>query len=422
MVRASTAAGEVRRLAVLSVALVLALLPFSSYIASLPAIQVEWGLSNTWAGVVFSSYLVGFALASLVVGPLTDRVPTGTVFIGGLVVLIGANLLFPLLAQGVVSASALRALAGMGHAATLMPATRLVGEQFPGPRRGTAVGILVAAGFIGTTFSYTFMGLLLARLPSWQAAYLVTALVGLPALPLVLWGLGRPVPSQFAVQPVPQPPNPRRARFDLRILADRGVALNTIAYALHTAELYLARLWFPLLLAAAFTAQGLGREEAAIRAATLSGLIFMLGIPGVFIGGWLSDRLGRSLGAALVFALSGLCSLLVGPLLAAPTFLLAVGFFYGFITAADSAIYSTSIIELAPPDRIGSAQAVQSFIGFAVGALVPVIAGSILDAEAGGRGWSLAFGFNALLALAGVWALLALRRLPAALRMAGGRR
>jgi MFS family permease len=148
----------------------------------------------------------------------------------------------------------------------------------------------------------------------------------------------------------------------------------------------------------------------------------MLGIPGVFTGGWLSDRLGRSAGAALIFALSGLCSLLAGPLLAVPTLLLALGFVYGFITAADSAIYSTSIIELAPPDRIGSAQAVQSFVGFAIGALVPVIAGSILDAGAGPSRWTLAFGFNALLAAAGVWALLALRRLPAALRMAGGKR
>jgi MFS family permease len=405
-------------LACISLALFLALLPFSAYIASLPFLQAEWGLSNTLAGVLFSSYLVGYALASLLVVPLTDRYPPGWVMMGGLALLVASNLLFPLLAGGVWTAALLRGLAGVGHAGAYSPAIRLVSERFPGARRGTAVGLFVAAGYAGTTFSYTFMGLLLGSLPNWQTAYFTTALVGLAALPLAYLagrdGLAGPVPGQ------PQPM--ARGRLELAILADRAVALNTMAYALHTAELYLARLWFPLLLATALTLRGMNAGDAAIRAATLSGLMFMMGIAGVFCGGYLSDRIGRCLAGALCFGLSGLCSLVAGPLVAAPMLLMALGFVYGFATAADSPIYSTSIIEVAPPDGVGSAQAVQAFVGFAVGAMVPVIAGSLLDSSAGANRWLLAFGFNALLAVAGVAALLALHRLPAAARMAGGKR
>ena len=68
----------------LSLALFLALLPFSAYIASLPFIQVEWGMSNAAAAVVFSSYLIGYALSSLIVVPLTDRFPPQRVLVAGI--------------------------------------------------------------------------------------------------------------------------------------------------------------------------------------------------------------------------------------------------------------------------------------------------------------------------------------------------
>ncbi|MCH8185671.1 MAG: MFS transporter, partial [Chloroflexi bacterium] len=54
--------------------LLLVLLPFSSYIASLPIIRDEWQMSNAQAAVVFSAYLIGYAVSSLVLVPLTDRI------------------------------------------------------------------------------------------------------------------------------------------------------------------------------------------------------------------------------------------------------------------------------------------------------------------------------------------------------------
>ena len=198
----------------------------------------------------------------------------------------------------------------------------------------------------------------------------------------------------------------------LSVLRDRRLVLVIAAYALHTAELYLARLWLPLRLGASLVRSGYDAGEAVSLAAALAGSMFMTGIGSVLAGGWLSDRLGRPTAAALIFSASGACSFAAGWLVGLPpAYLIGLGFVYGFVTAADSAIYSTAVTELAPRGRVGSTQAVQSFVGFGVGAAAPVLAGSILDASGSTMAWGLVFSFNGALAVIGVVFLVWLRRL-----------
>ena len=291
--------------------------------------------------------------------------------------------------------------------------------RFAGGKRGTAVGVFVSAGYVGTTVSYVFMGQLLSITPAWQTAYFITALVGLVSIaPALLAARGRS-DEETGAAPVD------RAGWwlDFSILRDRSVTLVILAYALHTAELYLARLWLPLLLGAMLIRGGTPPVEAAALAATWAGFMFMTGVGGVLVGGLVSDYAGRTVGAICIFAVSGACSFATGWLVGAPpAALIAIGFLYGFATAADSAIYSTAVTELSPRGRIGSSQAVQAFIGFTMGAIAPVAAGSILDVAKGSAGWGLAFSLNGALAVVGVVLLLALRRMPAAARMAGGKR
>jgi MFS family permease len=402
----------------MSAVLLLALQPFSSYVAAVPFIKEEWGLSNSQAGVVFSIYLVGYALSSLVVVPLTDKFSPMRVMVAGVMVVTLGNLLFPVLAWGFWSGSLLRAVTGAGHVAAYIPGIRLVSERYSGTRRGTAVGVFVGVGYAGVTLSYTFMGLLLSYTEAWRLAYLIMAAASISGMVLILFL------AQSGKQVENNGPTMRagKGRLDLKVLGNKPVLLVILAYALHTAELYLARLWFPLLLGVVWIQQGRAELEAAALAATLAGFMFTTGIIGVFTGGWLSDRLGRSYGAALIFMLSGVCSFVAGWLLGAPpVFLIVLGFFYGFLTAADSAIYSTAITELSPPEQLGSTQAAQSFIGFAIGAVVPVMAGFILDLAQAELKWGFAFSFNGLLALMGVGALVWLRRLPQAVKMAAGK-
>ena len=406
----------------ISSALFLSLLPFSSYVASAPLIRDEWELSNAEAALVFSAYLIGYAVSSVVLIPLADRLSPRRVLLASVAVMAVSNLLFPLLATDVWTGSALRFMSGMGHVGAYVPGIQLVSLRFAHGRRGAAVGLFVAMGYAGTTVSYVFMGQLLNAVESWQTAYLVTALVALaglvPALLLMLArGAERPAsaPEQQAA--------PAGWRLDLSVLRNRPAVLAIAGYTLHTAELYLARLWLPLLLGAMFLQSGAETQEAAARASTWAGLMFMTGVGGVLVGGFVSDYTGRTAGAMLIFAVSGACSFIIGWLIGAPpALMLAIGFVYGLSTAADSAIYSTAVTELSPRGRVGSTQAVQAFIAFTVGAAAPIAAGSVLDAVQGAAGWGLAFSLNGALAVAGVSAMFALRRMPASLRMAQGKR
>lgn len=406
-------------LAAMSATLLLALLPFSSYIASIPFVADEWGMTNSQAAVVFSAYLVGYAVSSAFLIPVTDRLPPGKVMLASVALIAVSNILFPLLARDVWTASALRFIAGAGHVGAYIPGIRIVSLRFADGKRGTAVAIFVGAGYAGTTISYVFMGQLLDLTDSWRTAYMITALLGLVGVLIALtrvWPLGRRDAE-------PEPASGGSARLNLGALRHRPMLLINTAYALHTAELYLARLWLPLLLAASLVHSGKEAGEAAVLAATWSGFMFMTGIAGVFFGGVVSDRFGRTAGAGAIFAASGAISFAAGWLVGAPpAVLIILGFGYGFATSADSAIYSTAVTELAPRNLIGSTQAIQSFVGFTVGAIAPVVAGGLLDVFDGALGWGAAFGFNGLLAVVGVAALLILRRMPEASSMAAGKR
>ena len=407
---------DIAWLAGISSTLLLTLLPFSSYIASIPFVGEEWGMSNSQAAMVFSAYLVGYAVSSAFLIPVTDRLPAGRVMFASVALIAVSNILFPLLARDVWTASALRFIAGAGHVGAYIPGIRIVSLRFADGMRGTAVAIFVGAGYAGTTVSYVFMGQLLNLTDSWRTAYMITSLVGLIG---VLIALAHLRSADTSVSESAQ----SSGRLNLSVLRHRPMLLINLAYALHTAELYLARLWLPLLLAASLVHGGRDAGDAAVLAATWSGFMFMTGIVGVFVGGVISDRFGRTAGAGVIFAVSGAISFAAGWLVGAPPgVLLVIGFVYGFATSADSAIYSTAVTELAPQNLIGSTQAIQSFVGFTVGAVAPIVAGGLLDVFQGTTGWGAAFGFNGLLAVIGVASLVMLRRLPEASNMAAGKK
>jgi MFS family permease len=397
----------------MSAMIFLALVPFSSYAVTLPLIREDFGLSNTEAAFLFSSYLVGLAFASLILVPLTDRFPPERILLGGVVALTLSNLLFPYFARGFTSAAILRAGAGAGHVAAYFPGIRLVSRRFAEGRRGSAVATFIGSGYLGTTLSYSVTGAMLARSSSWQGAYLGAAAIGLVAAPIAYGLCRKPQPTERETT----------GSVALSPLRDRPLALVIVAYALHSAELYLARLWLPLLLGAFLVRHGAASGGAVATAAGLAGAMFTTGVAGVFFGGLVSDRIGRTAAASSLFALSGACSFAVGWLMSwPPSVMIAIGFLYGFTLAADSPIYATAVTELAPPAKLGSAQAVQSFMGFLAGAIAPVAGGVVLDRWSGDSAWSVMFGLNGLLALGGILVLHALRRDPGSIAMAHGKR
>ena len=357
----------------LSATLALVLLPSQLPAAALPLLRTEWNASSAELGWIVSAYLLGYAAAVLVVLPLTDRIrPSRVIAIGALVTAL-ANIGFAFAAHDVITASALRVIAGFGLAGVYMPGVRLVAQSSDPARRGTAVGLYVAAFYLGGSLSFLATGLLLEPV-GWRGAAVILGAVALAAVPIAM----------FSSRGIPQTTG-ERAHLDLRVLRNAPLVRTIVAYVGHSWELFILRAWLAAFLAAAFALRGLSPTDASATASQWAALLLALGVPGVFVGGWLSDRVGR-LRAALLYALgSGAISVGFGTLLFAPwPAIVAIGGMYGALVAADSAVYSTAVTELAPAARIGSAQALQAVAGFGIGSLGPVAAGVTLDL---GLGW-----------------------------------
>ena len=387
--------GRVVWLVAMCVMLLTALLPFSSYVAALPLIQSEWGIGNASAGAIFSAYLAGYALAALLVLPLTDRLPTRRVFLASALVTVAGNLLFPLAAFGPIAAAALRFLAGVGLVGIYMPGLRIISQQFPDSGRGTAMGMYVTAFYTANAVSLLATGALM-NLLDWRAAYLILSLASVATIPLVL----------ILVKNSPSPQSGSAGRLQLSVLSDSRSRKYIIGYSLHAMELYAARVWLPALLAAALVYRETDVESAAVTAATVGGIALGAGSVGPVMGGAISDRFGRSASAIGIFLLSGACSLAIGWTIAAPwTLIVALACALGWAISADSSIYSTAITETAPPEKLGSTMAVQAFLGFMGGTLGPVFIGVILDLFEGRLAWGVGFSAVALLSVVAVWFL-----------------
>lgn len=390
-------------------------LPYASYGASLPLIQEEWGLSNAQAGMIYSAYLAGFALAALLLIPLTDRLPSRLVFLACVWASVIGNLLFPLWANDFQTGLLLRFVAGPPLVGVYVPGIRIVSERFAEHRRGMAVGVFVSAFYLGNSVSLAVMSLFLPRF-GWRTSYFLAALLALSGVVLTHLLL-RNLSRRVSDTPIGS------GRLSLAPLRSKPLVLITAGYALHAWELYVVRVWLPPFLASVLMSRGMGPTQAVASAAGLAALMLAMGVPGPFLGGLLSDRMGRTMAAAMILSASGVLSFVIGWMTEAPWgILLILGMIYGFAVAADSAIYSTGLTELADPRTLGSSQAIHTFFAFGAGVFSPVIAGGVLDLSPMELSWGLGFSTAGVAAVLGVCALLWLRRLPESVRMANGKR
>jgi MFS family permease len=296
----------------------------------------------------------------------------------------------------------------------------LLAERFEPVRRGRAMGWFLAASSLGYVLALVVGGAVVARL-GWRAALFVLALgpVLCFALSLVLFHGAR--------APRPRAPAPARRMFDTDLSGNRPAPLMIWGYVFHSWELLGMWAWTPAFVAAALAVHGATLERAAGLGASLSAIFHVMGIFASATGGALSDRWGRTAVIAGMMLVSSACSFAFGWMLAAPLLLIVVvGSVYGFSALGDSPVYSTGITETVKPERLGSALAVRSLLGFGAGAVAPIVFGRVLDLyggrSAGAAGWGWAFSVLGAGGMLGLGCMLWLRRLPGARRLAGGKR
>jgi MFS family permease len=269
---------------------------------------------------------------------------------------------------------------------------------------GLLVGILVGALTLGSASPHAFawMGGV-----DWRIA--VTAASACAAVGAVL--------MQFVEL---GPRHAEAARFDpaaaLGLVRDPAVRLVTLGYLGHMWELYAGWTWIGVMLGLSFAPTLGGGAVAASKAAAF--VVVGVGAVGCVAGGWLADRVGRTTVTMAAMALSAAACLGMGAVFGGPpVWIVLIGLIWGVTVIADSAQFSASVAELAPPERVGTLLSVQTALGFALTAvsirLVPEWAEAI--------GWRWAFAPLAIGPILGVLAMGALRLRPEASRLAGGR-
>jgi MFS family permease len=200
------------------------------------------------------------------------------------------------------------------------------------------------------------------------------------------------------------------------LLRSRGVILANLGYFGHMWELYAMWTWIGLYLLEAFTRAGLSAAPRLGALATAA----VIGIGGVscVAGGLLSDRIGRTATTMLAMVGSGACAAIIGLVFDRPVLLVAVALVWGFTIIADSAQFSASVTELAPPAYVGTALSLQTSLGF----LLTLISTWLVPRAVEAWGWPMAFAFLAPGPFLGTLAMGALRRLPESAKLAQGRR
>ena len=173
-------------------------------------------------------------------------------------------------------------------------------------------------------------------------------------------------------------------------------------------------IWIPVMIRASLAIQNGDPKLAEIG----SFIVIGAGAIGCVVAGLIADRVGRTLVTSWAMAISGTCCLVIGFLYGGnPVLLLLVAAIWGATVVADSAQFSSCVTELGDPQYIGTALTMQMCIGF----LLTTISIELIPKVAS-RDWRYAFMILAPGPLFGVIAMLRLRQLPEAMKIAHGRR
>lgn len=173
---------------------------------------------------------------------------------------------------------------GVGEAGGVAPSYALISEYFPPQKRARALAIFSLGVPVGLAAG-TLLGAYIAAAVDWRAAFLTMGVLGIILAPIFLWIVRDPpraapaaseveAQSVFSVFPI--------------LLRKPSFWLMSIAAGCSSLTGYGLALWTPAVLMRSF---GL---DLITTGQFLASLLLIGGTSGMFLGGWLADKLGHS--------------------------------------------------------------------------------------------------------------------------------
>lgn len=160
-------------------------------VAVLPQVRTELDLTEAQAGWLSTVVLLGLAFASPLIGYLVDRMKRPRLLAMGFALWSLATVSTGL-ARTNDQMQLARALVGVGGAISAVSALTMLMDLFPRTIRGRALTVFFLAAPLGAALALSF-GAALAKVTTWQVAFLVA---GAPGLLLALLALLFPDPTR----------------------------------------------------------------------------------------------------------------------------------------------------------------------------------------------------------------------------------
>ena len=354
---------------------------------AMAAIVSEFGLTLGKGGMIATYTLIGTVLGGYIFGIFADwwgRVHTFSLTIIIFSIFTGACAF----ADNAVHLDILRFLAGLGLGGEYGIGMTLVSETWPGAKRARATAGVAMGWQAGAVLAAILAAVVLPDY-GWRGLFLVGVL---PAL-LAAWarhGIKEP-PMWVKRKEMKKALQARKdagekltaeeeeqlteaKKFPLaHLFADKKTTITTIALTIMTSVqnfgYYGIMVWLPMILL----------KEHGLTTKSMSGwmIVTVIGmIAGIFVFGWLCDRLGRKK-PYLLFYVCAAAMVYIYVNLGKPIALLFGGAFLGFFCNGMMAGYGTLLSENYTTDARSTAQNFIFNTGRAVGGFAPVIIGTI---------------------------------------------
>jgi MFS family permease len=418
-------------LAVMCIAQLTAAMAGYNYSPILPVLLKEWSLTAASAGMLASASQAGYVAAVIPCGFLSDRFSPRLIFILGTLEASIASLGFAFLAHDFSSAMVLRFLIGIGTGALYVPGLKILTRWFPSREIGKAVGIYTSCAAIAqATLLYVMAPITIGY--GWQWAVIATSMWGVLGAIIVLTLVKeRPQAAlkdagfQPVLQPVPKTSSVKKELFK------KPVILLNLSYMGHMWEYIAFNAWIGPFMVAVALAHGFQSNPALVYGNAIAATAIMAEAVAVGIGGFVSDKIGRTRTIMTALLVSAACSLSIGWLINFPWLgiIVIVALVAGFFVIMDSAVFKAGVSELVEREYSGAILGIQSFLGFGIGVISPTVFGWVLGMANPGvvgsvnfKTWGWSFGVLGMGALTGILTAFLLRRTKESALMAGGRK